>query len=88
MRHISLNSHYCLLTRSPRAVDSVRTFFSQTFPGKVPILMKIYDEVMKKNYSHLLIDSFPICIKEARIRSNIFGHVDKNSDPIEIYMLT
>jgi hypothetical protein len=71
-RTISLNTQYMVLFRSLRDVSQISILGRQLFPGNSKVLTQVYNDVMKKPYTYLIVDSSPHCNYQYRLRTNIF----------------
>jgi hypothetical protein len=69
---IACNTHYIVLLDSPRNYYAFRKLGQETEFSE-PFLREVYNEVMKKHYSTLVIDLHTATNKLQRIRTKIFG---------------
>lgn len=72
IRTISLNTHYLMLFKNPRAVSSVQYLSNQLFPGTGGFLMEAYKDATREPYSYLLIDMKQETPDEMRVRRGDF----------------
>ena len=71
MRTISLNSHYFFLLKNPRDKMQVQAFGRQMFPDNIKYFMEAYEDATIKPFSYLLVDLYPTCPENHRLRSRI-----------------
>ena len=84
LREVSLNCHYLFLTRSPRAIDSIRIFAKQCFGEHYRAFMEIYDTVMADIFTYILVDTHPRSPFHHKVRTKIIPRID---GPMEIFVL-
>ena len=71
---ITKNTHYTILTNSPRNMYSVRALGMQM--GDVSNLIWAYNDSTKVTFGYLLVDSHPQTCKKYAYRSQIFPNQD------------
>lgn len=71
-RTMSLNSHYIVLFKNPRAMDQVSCLARQICPNQVKFFQESYSDSCKLPHSYFLLDLTQTCPEELRFRSKIF----------------
>lgn len=71
-RTMSLNAHYLILFKSPRAMDQVSCLARQICPNNVKFFQEAFADSCKEPHSYLLLDMTQSCDDELRFRTKIF----------------
>ena len=71
-RTISLNAHYLILMKNPRAVNQIMFLAMQMFPKNTHFLQEVFKDATEKPWSYLLIDLKPTTPEQFRLRTDIF----------------
>lgn len=71
-RGINLNACYIILFRNIRDTQQVKYFARQIYPTKVDDFMKVYNDVMKKPFQYLVVDTHAMSDDAFRLRTNVF----------------
>ena len=83
LRTISLNTHYFVIMKSPRARSQIATLASQMYPKRSRFVLDAYDDVSKAGgYSYLFLDLKADTPEQLRVRSNVLG---ENNLPQVVY---
>ena len=80
-RLIGLNSHYYIITNSPRLYSQVNTLSSQLGWGKA--LVESYAEISKSKYSYMCLDLNPASPLPLDLR--ICTHIFPDESPLIVY---
>lgn len=72
-RTMSLNTHYIVLFKNPRAKDQVSCLARQVCPDNVKFFQESYADSCKEPHSYLLMDLTQGCPEQLRYRSRIFA---------------
>jgi len=70
-RSITLNQHYIVLTRNSRDVRQISYLARQIGMGKK--LLEVYENVMQKPFSHLLVNLSPYSTIDCKLFTDIFN---------------
>lgn len=82
-RTMSLNAHFIVLFKSPRAMDQVSVLGRQVVPGNIKFFQESYSDACREPHSYFLLDFTQNCPQELRFRSNIFPD---DQDSTTIYL--
>lgn len=82
-RTMSLNSHYLVLFKNPRAMDQVSCLARQVAPNNSKFFVESYLDACEKPHSYILLDMTQSCDDMLRFRSKIFI---KDSDCTTVYV--
>lgn len=80
---MSLNAHYIVLFKNPRAKDQVSCLARQICPDNVKFFQESYADSCKEPHSYILLDMTQGCPEELRFRTKIF-HDDLNCTTVYI----
>ena len=79
LRIMTKNAHYHVLLRNTKNKSEYVTFSKQLEPTNSKMVMDIFNDALKKPYSHLLVDSHQRSDPHVRFRSYNFPDVSKLS---------
>lgn len=71
-RTLSLNAHYLIVYKSPRAKDQISCLGRQIFPNQVKFFMEAVSDAHREAHSYILLDMTQSCDEQLRLRSNVF----------------
>lgn len=71
-RTMSLNAHFIVLFKNPRAMDQVSCLARQICPDKAKFFQESYADSCKEPHSYFLLDMTQSCDEKLRFRSRIF----------------
>ena len=71
MRNISLNTHYLVLFKNPRDKMQIQVLARQMYPSQKGFLLDAYEDCVKRDHGHILIDLKPRTLEEYRVRSGV-----------------
>lgn len=71
-RTMSLNAHYIVLFKNPRAMDQVAVLARQVTPNSVKFFQESYADATKKPHSYFMLDMTQGCSEKLRFRTSIF----------------
>lgn len=71
-RTISLNSHYLIIFKNPRAFDQISVLARQISPNNTKFFLEAYEESCREPHTYLLLDMTQSCPDDLRLRTNIF----------------
>ena len=72
LRTMSLNSHYFILFRQSRDMSQINIIARQIFGKKSNDFLKVYEQIMVKPYSYLLINIHPSNIYRVSVHLDFF----------------
>ena len=72
LRTMSLNSHYFILFRQSRDLSQINIIARQIFGKKSNDFLKVYEQIMVKPYSYLLINIHPSNIYRVSVHLDFF----------------
>ena len=72
LRDTSLNSHYLVVSKSPRDSSQVNHLARQMFPGHVKYMQEAFEDATKRPHGYLFCDLKPETPTDFRLRTNIF----------------
>lgn len=82
-RTMSLNAHYLVLFKSPRAMDQVSCLARQISPNNTKFFQESFADSTKEPHSYLVLDMTQACDDSLRFRSKIFSD-DNNCTTVYI----
>lgn len=71
-RTISLNAHYIVLFRNPRAKDQIACLGRQICPNNIKFFQEAFESACDEPYTYMLLDMTQMCPDKLRFRANIF----------------
>lgn len=71
MRTISLNAHYIIIFKNPRANDQICAFAKQICPKNTRFIRDAFDDATAIPHGYLLFDFRPEIPDELRVRTNV-----------------
>ena len=85
LRTISLNTHYFIIMRSPRARSQIAILASQMYPKQSRFVVSAYDDISssQQGYTYLFLDLKPDTPEQLRVRTNVLG---ENNMPPFVYL--
>lgn len=70
-RTMSLNSHYFIIFKNPRANDQVSCLARQIYPNNVKFFKEAYGDATATPHSYILLDLTQSCPEKLRFRTNV-----------------
>lgn len=71
-RTMSLNAHYIVLFKNPRAMDQISVLARQVSPNNVKFFQESFADATKAAHSYFMLDMTQSCNEKLRFRTNIF----------------
>lgn len=82
-RTMSLNAHYIVLFKNPRAMDQITVLARQVTPNNVKFFQESFADATKAAHSYFMLDMTQSCSEKLRFRTNIFPN---NAGCTTVYM--
>lgn len=78
-RTISLNAHYIILFKNPRALDQITVLARQICPTNMKFFQEAYEDSCREPHTYILLDMTQACKDEMRFRTKIFPDDDNST---------